>query len=651
MMQLKSLSAGLALMGASVATTVGAPSVLAQEASWGYEVSGQLANYQALRTEAPGGRLAGQASVQALLSNLPDMLEVSYGGFASESGGDVATDVTISFSLSEDISFGVNIGEFRVYGLEDSEVAKLAANETAELGSRIDLRNVSLVGIESIVDAIASEMSETATGLIPEDAVEAELEGADFAINSYGLTYDQIVLDGFVWHAASDEVNAGIDALFASETGEDNAWPLFAPLARFYRSVEIDEYAMYDMDMSIDMDIDDGETEQNMVMDMVIALSAGSDIDRGDFGFSLSEGTSYDLSMSIAAEELSQPIQFASGGSVGLSTMSGMNLGVLMGYLERQEVPDAGIQELMSLGQFESFDSVSTLNGVTISTVGRALVDLSEWNWFVPERIAFEGQDISYNLGGYMDFMTTFMADMPEVAEDPEASEVFAMFGSVREALVDLDMDVINMDMAMSLDWDADTGMTGFDFGTDADGFGTLNMGFAGYMPSYSEFVTAYEDAGKGADDNDKDGMSEDPFDAALEELMASEMALTDFDFEIADDGGMDKVFGLAIAIAQLMPEDNAEAAMIRNASPAELRALVSGLTRMGGMEAAQVFPPAVGYINGIADFVMNGGALRVALNPDEPLGAQSEAQLMQLGDDPQAILDFLGFEFEYTAP
>ena len=71
----------------------------------------------------------------------------------------------------------------------------------------------------------------------------------------------------------------------------------------------------------------------------------------------------------------------------------------------------------------------------------------------------------------------------------------------------------------------------------------------------------------------------------------------------------------------------------------------------MGGMEAAQVFPPAVGYINGIADFVMNGGALRVALNPDEPLGAQSEAQLMQLGDDPQAILDFLGFEFEYTAP
>ena len=405
------------------------------------------------------------------------------------------------------------------------------------------------------------------------------------------------------------------------------------------------------MDMSIDMDIDDGETDQNIAMDMVIALSAGSDIDRGDFGFALSEGTSYDLSMSIAAEELSQPIQFASGGSVGLSTMSGMNLGVLMGYLERQEVPDAGVQELMSFGQFESFDSVSTLNGVTISTVGRTLVDLSEWNWFVPERIAFEGQDISYNLGGYLDFMTNFMADMPEVAEDPEASEVFAMFGSVREALVDLDMDVINMDMGMSLDWDADTGMTGFDFATDADGFGTLNVGFAGYMPSYSEFVTAYEDAGKGADDSDKDGMSEDPFDAALEELMASEMALTDFDFEIADDGGMDKVFGLAIAIAQLMPEDNAEAAMIRNASPAELRALVSGLTRMGGMEAAQVFPPAVGYINGIADFVMNGGALRVALNPDEPLGAQSEAQLMQLGDDPQAILDFLGFEFEYTAP
>ena len=63
--------------------------------------------------------------------------------------------------------------------------------------------------------------------------------------------------------------------------------------------------------------------------------------------------------MSIAAEELAQPIQFASGGSVGLSTMSGMNLGVLMGYLERQEVPDAGVQELMSFGQFESLSLIN----------------------------------------------------------------------------------------------------------------------------------------------------------------------------------------------------------------------------------------------------------------------------------------------------
>ena len=83
MMQLKSLSAGLALMGASVATTFAAPSALAQNDAWGYELQGQVASYQALRSETPSGSLAGQTSVQALLSNLPDMLQVSYGGFTS----------------------------------------------------------------------------------------------------------------------------------------------------------------------------------------------------------------------------------------------------------------------------------------------------------------------------------------------------------------------------------------------------------------------------------------------------------------------------------------------------------------------------------------------------------------------------------------
>ena len=653
-MQLKSLSAGLALMGASVATTIGAPVAAAQDESWGYELSGQIANYQALRTEAPRDSLASAASVEALLSNLPDMLEVSFGGFTSENGGDVATDVSISFNLTEDVGIGFRIGELRVYGLSDSDVASLAANETASLGSRIDLREVSLYGVESLVESIAGEMSSGATGLLPDEVTDgAEME-TDFTVDSYTFSYDQIILDGLVWHATPDDVNEGIDTLFSSLDGQEqaDAWPLFAPLARFYRSIEVDNYALYDMDLAMVMGVQDEELTQNISFSMTAPLAGATGIDRGDFEFGLTQGMVFDMSIDMVAEEFPQGLQFTSGGTVGLSTMTDMHLGELFGYLERQEIPDVSVTDLMSLGQFESFDSVSTLNGMTISTVERSLFDLSEWNWFVPETIAFEGQGITYNLGGYMDFLTSFIGSMPEVADDPESEEVFAMLGSVRQALTDLDMDVLDMDMAGRLSWDADTGMTSFDYSNEMAGFGTLNTGFGAYLPSYQEFVVAIEDAGKGDVGSDKDGMvASDPIDDAIEELMEAELALTSFDFEISDDGGLDKVFGLAIAIAQLMPEDDANAAMLRNSSPAELRALVSGLARMGGMEAAQVFPPAVGYINGIANYIMNGGALRVALNPEEPIGAESEAQFMALGEDPQAIIDFLGFEFEYTAP
>ena len=78
---------------------------------------------------------------------------------------------------------------------------------------------------------------------------------------------------------------------------------------------------------------------------------------------------------------------------------------------------------------------------------------------------------------------------------------------------------------------------------------------------------------------------------------------------------------------------------------------MASGLTRMSGLQVAGVFPPAVEYVNGFADFLMNGGSLHLAMKPETPLDASSEAAIMGLIQDPDAMVEYLGLEFEYTEP
>ncbi|MAT35681.1 MAG: hypothetical protein CMK06_11195 [Ponticaulis sp.] len=625
--------------------SIASPALAQDSPLWSASDANLISDMENLRNESAGGSLSTESSVRALLSNLPDMVSVNFGGFESEGDGVVATNVELT--LGDEMPLGFRIGELRVYGLSDGELNKLAEGETARIGSRIDARNVVLFGLENYVEQAAEAYVDQLEGAIEgiEDAdVEASLN-TDFKINDYSVSVGQIVVDGLVWHETPEGVDAGIDSLLAGEAAEgQEAWALFAPIARLYRNMETDQVAYYDMDLKLDMvTLTDG-MEQNMDMEMSMPFSGISGVNRGDYDVILYRDVSYDMSMDMQDDETGLDFPMEMGGSMSLGIWEGVELGKLFSFLEKQEVPSTDVTDLMSLGKLRVFDETSRIGGEEFYSVAKSELDLSEFHWFVPEKVSMMSEGLRFNIGNYMDFVKQTMMTMPEVTEDADAPEILETFDDVLALLEEQGVDVIEMDVAFDMNWDAETGATELSMMNDAVDLGEFRLAYAGSMPKFDDAVAAMKDM---PDESESEETETDPF----EELFTSEMTLTDFDLSIDDDGGLEKMFALAVGIAKIMPEDNQDMAMLRQSSPEELRGMASSLTRMTGFQAASVFPPAVEYINGFADFILNGGMVSLSVSPMEPLSAETAPQIEALMADPDGLVDYLGLEFVYEAP
>ncbi|WP_293613050.1 hypothetical protein [Ponticaulis sp.] len=645
-MQIRNLTAGLAIMGAGVITPISAPAFAQGAESYASEI----AAFESMRSSSPSGALASETSVMALLSNIPAPFEVSVGSFFSEGGGDVAENVEITFSLEDEFTIGFRIEELRAYGLSDSQISALAANETAELGSRIDMRGVTLFGLEPMMETFTDAYVDGIEGMV--EGVEGDGDSltidADFSFDGYEASFGQIIMDGLTWHSSPDEVNAGITALYSADelTEEQGVWAIIAPVARFYRSVDIDQMAMFDTTVAADVTTTQDGVDQNIVIDFSVPMVGSSGMSRGDTAMTIYRDASYVMNTAILSEEIGEPINMDMSGSIDLYVMQGFELSTLFGYLETQTIPDMSVSDLMSLGTWDVFGEQVMMGDQLFYSVAHTTVDISDFNWFVPQRISMAAEDMTYNVETYIGYIQNVMSGA--IAEGPDAEEVMQMMTAVRSTLSDYGVETLTMDINAEAAWDAETGASVFDYVHQMDGFGRFSLGLAGEMPSMTQFAGAIEanQAPEGREPKD-DVESAD----AVAMLMQQEMALTSFDIEIDDDGGLEKVFGLAIAFAQLAPEDDSTAAMMRNSSPSELRGLASGLTRMSGMQVGSAFPPALEYVNGVADFILNGGTIGLSVEPEEPLNAAAMETIEPLFAEPDALVDYLGVEFEYSAP
>lgn len=640
-MKFKSIALATGLASASLT----APA-LAQETATMMSVEdvAAVALFEQTLSEVPAASLASATALGTLLEQFPALISIDVESYTNEAGGQVANNVEFTLAFGES-PVGFRVGEMRVYGLDDSELVKLAANETADLG-RIDMRNVELFGIEQFMESATDAYMDAI-----EDAVEeldqetsADLD-VDFMINEYEVSIGHIVLDGLTWHATPSEVNDGIDLLLNGQelSEEQSVWAIFAPLARFQRSLEIDTAVYSDVIMLADMSFTDEGMEQYIVGEYGMPLVGMSGVSRGDTATTLYKDLAYDFQMTISDDEFGGTFPFEMSGSLDFMRWDGIEMADLFGYLETQTVPSTDITDLMSLGNLTAYGETVYFGDELFYSVDRVNMDLSNFYWFVPEAISYDVDGLTYDIASYLTSIESMMMSMPEVAEDPDAAMVSDMFQQVAVVLADNGVDTLHMDLDFGLSWDAETGATALSFEHIMDGFGELSLGFAGSMPNFDQFAYAIE-----ADE--ESGMAGDD---AFDKIMEESLSLSSFEFNIDDDGGLDKLFALTVAMAKIIPEEEGggDLAMFANSSPQELRAMASGLTRMSGLQVASVFPPAVEYVNGIADFLMNGGSLSISMEPEEPLDASSDATVMGMIETPEKLVEYLGLEFEYTEP
>lgn len=88
---------------------------------------------------------------------------------------------------------------------------------------------------------------------------------------------------------------------------------------------------------------------------------------------------------------------------------------------------------------------------------------------------------------------------------------------------------------------------------------------------------------------------------------------------------------------------------MLRNQTPEGLRQMASSLLYLAAAGAAQEIPAAQDYITKVANFVTSGGALRLSVAPDQPMGL---AELEALEDtEPDQIFEMVGLSLTHEAP
>lgn len=562
-----------------------------------------------LKTDAFNMAPAANPNIDAIIEAMPGLVTISYAEqLTDRSGATVLRGLKIAPSAMPTIGF--EVGELRVWGLDgDFAVARLNGerlDETASLARRVEATNTKLYGLETVVSMVMMMAANDP------DLAGLTFDGYNFNIGK--IVYDDLVLRPFVMDAKTPEMLQDAAQFF----------PYLQQFAAINRSFAADTTATYDMVADFSFSIDGVANTGSFAMDYAGARGQrGADVDQ-----SVGGGLRYNINLPSVAEETGQPLTM----NVSLDSFSsaGVRLDRVYDHLARGVMPERDTPGLMSLGVSTFKGESVSFNGNEIYKVGGGSFDLSEFHWFIPTKASFTTTDAVYDIPGLMNWVKE---TDPEAFEGEEAE----MINNVLAAAANYGLDKPSFDAVFGWNWDAASGAGVVDLDFGIDEFMRFNLDFSGILPDFNSVSALIPD---NIDQTDE---------AALETLFETNTKFSGINFDIVDEGGLDKGFALAIDIAKLMPEDDSSAAMLRNQTPEGLRQMASSLLFLAAAGAAQEIPAAQEYITMVANFINDGGALHLTVKPDTPMGV---SQFEELEDyEPDQILEMVGLSLTHEAP
>lgn len=597
----------------------------------------RLSQLEALAEDAPDSTPADEDGLQALADALDGFATIEIGSVDAAPAGPLARDVV--FRLTSDTDVGVRVDELRAWGVN----AEANGSGDVRIADRIDARGVEWFGFGELIEAQSNAYVDAIESSMGELAADTDVEmDLNASIEQYELGADRFIIDGLVIHAREEAADSEDDGVAGAE--EDGAEAFLSVMKMFAdssRRASFDASAVYGLRMSLSMDQATGKTD----MTMQGPFTAMSGWRRGDLDFYAARDFVYDMGVTVpetvvvdegtGVSETTPEVSMQIGGGYEFFSLEDLKLARLYEFLSNETLPPTSETDFLSLGVWRIRGEHQSFNGHEISTTEEATIDLSNFHWFVPTEIEFAARGVKYDLGA----LFTFSGDMA-AASSPESGADLEQLEQLVAALEETGLDVVSYDMEMQGRWRPENGETTSFIELTGEEVGDWRQSFEGTLPDFEVVETM---AATGEESFDWGGVSQRVLEAS---------SLRRYSLEIADKGGLDKGFAMAVAMAKLAPEDDPGAAMMRNADPADLRISSAAMIRLMAPQAAQAFPPATEYITAVADFIQKGGVLRAEANPPAPVTAELlEGEREALQADPARFAELLGLTVVHEPP
>jgi hypothetical protein len=589
---------------------------------------------------------ASEADLTALVAALPEYAALSWDSKSFDAASGATMFENLAFGFGTDPQFGLKFEEAKVWGLEtDLLTARLGGERLDESGpllTRLEASNVSYFGVAQAVNVLFDSML---TGMGEDFPEGAELAFDEFESNTERLVVTGVALRPWELNPFSSEMVPGLDDEIPPEAV--GLIHIAQQMVAVTRSISVDKNISIGTEARLKMRQPGAEWSADFQIGMVAAdnvqgFDVGAYVTRDYSGTQISE---YNDTMMpgevITMSGFPAGFAMAQTESYDLSTVTGLRLDKVMGFLARSELPGMDERDLLSFGRWDITDYRAQLNEREIITADTAYFNADGWEWIVPSEISFGMQGATLNTGeltGFFQVMFEAFMDqsVSEDIDDTEQAEMELVREGVQKAidlLPEHGLDTLPFDVDFNASWDADSGPSDFSAAFDAAGFGRTEFELGLTLPVYSALQTAYE-----AEDQE----------SAFEDLFENTFAFNGARYLEQDKGGYDKLFGFAHALGKEYPNEG-WGAMLGNMEPAQLRSYLGTMMRMGKPAAAEEFPPAADWIEAYASFLESGGTFEFSSSPPQPINKA----LIEAHDDrdpePEEIVDLLGLTVTHT--
>jgi hypothetical protein len=331
-----------------------------------------------------------------------------------------------------------------------------------------------------------------------------------------------------------------------------------------------------------------------------------------------------------------EPILVRMDGSTGYAGWTDIQLANLLSWGERGELPPITERDLWSFGNYVIEDMQFSLGGQPAFSMARFDLQADSFDWFLPTRISWSHEDLTFDLGGVMKAIEPLAGDQPSAEGEPSIPEIIAV-------LERTGLSKFSGDGTFELSWNSETGNALLATTSVTDNLYTDDTRLAMRLPSYADLVPAFGD----------DGLTPDS--EQLNELILSRYALIGGHYTLSDVGLLNAISSAVIEISKISGSEDPMMAGFAGMTPDGLRSTASGLLMFAGAGAAAELPQALDWVKSLSAFVGSGGTFSIRMAPEKEVTPADFAAIAGEGmaeePDMAALVDLVGLTVVHIPP